>query len=106
MVFCQDHKFKLVTPVRRFKGRKETVLKEWTKRFVDSPKGKKLYQRRVDNERLYAQLKDLFLIDPLPVVGKEKVTSYLSIICLSYLLGILYNHLNGRSLRAIKSLVA
>lgn len=102
--FCRDRKFRLITPVRRFKNRKEIPLKERCKKFVDSPKGKSLYQRRADNERLYAQLKDLFLVDPLPIVGYEKVKSYLSVVCLAYLLGVLYNHLNGRSLRAIKSL--
>lgn len=105
-LFCQDSGFRLITPVRRFKNRKESPLKKRAKRFVDSPKGKSIYQRRADNERLFAQFKDLFLIDPLPVFGHEKVESYLSVICLAYLLGILYNHLNGRSLRAIKSLVA
>lgn len=104
--FSKANQFKLITPVRRFKNRKEISLKEQAKRFVDSPKGKRIYQRRADNERLFAQFKDLFLIDPLPIIGKEKIKSYLSIVCLAYLLGILYNHLNGRSLRAIKSLVA
>lgn len=104
--FSKDNQFRLVTPVRRFKNRREISLKERAKRFVDSPKGKRIYQRRADNERLFAQLKGLFLIDPLPVIGKEKVKAYLSVVCLAYLLGILYNHLNGRSLRAIKSLVA
>ena len=102
--FCRDHKFRLLTPVRRFKKRREIALKARCKRFVDTPKGKAIYQRRADNERLYAQLKDLFLIDPLPIVGLVKVKGYLSIVNLAYLLGILYNHLNGRSLRAIKSL--
>jgi len=104
--FCQKQKriFRLITPVRRFKNRKEIPIKERVKRFVDSPKGKRLYQRRADNERLFAQFKDLFLIDPLPITGHERVRSYLSVICLAYLLGVLYNHLNGRSLRAIKSL--
>ena len=102
--FCHERMFRLITPVRRFKHRKEIFLKERAKKFVDSPKGKRLYRRRADNERLYAQLKDIFLIDPLPVTGYGKVKSYLSIVCLAYLLGILYNHLNGRSLRAIKSL--
>jgi hypothetical protein len=102
--FCQDSQFRLVTPVRRFKNRKEISLKERCKKFVDSPKGKAIYGRRADNERLFAQLKDLFLIDPLPVTGYGKVKSFLSIVCLAYLLGVLYNHLNGRSLRAIKSL--
>jgi len=102
--FCHERRFRLITPVRRFKNRKEIYLKEQTKRFVDSPKGKGIYQRRADNERLYAQLKDLFLIDPLPIAGYTRIRSYLSVVCLAYLLGVLYNHLNGRSLRAIKSL--
>lgn len=102
--FCHDRAFKLVTPVRRFKHRTEIPLKERAKKFVDSPRGRRLYGRRADNERLYAQLKELFLIDPLPVTGYAKVKGYLSIVNLAYLLGILYNHLNGRSLRAIKSL--
>lgn len=102
--YCHGRGFRLITPVRRFKNRKEITLKERVKKFVDSSKGKALYQRRADNERLYAQFKDLFLIDPLPVTGYEKVKSYLSIVSLAYLLGVLYNHLNGRSLRAIKSL--
>ncbi|MBM3208924.1 transposase [Candidatus Shapirobacteria bacterium] len=102
--FSLGNDFRLVTPVRRFKNRREIAQKEWAKRFVDSPQGKAIYGRRADNERLFAQLKDLFLIDPLPVKGQCKVASYLSVVCLAYLLGILYNHLNGRSLRAIKSL--
>ena len=102
--FCHDHGFRLITPVRRFKNCKEIALKERCKKFVESIKGKSIYQRRADNERLYAQFKDLFLIDPLPVTGLSHVKSYLSVVNLAYLLGILYNHLNGRSLRAIKSL--
>ncbi|MGB9637667.1 MAG: transposase, partial [Microgenomates group bacterium] len=65
-LFSRVNQFRLITPVRRFKNRKEIPLKEQAKRFVDSPRGKSIYQRRADNERLYAQLKDLFLIDPLP----------------------------------------
>lgn len=105
-IFAKSNDFRLITPVRRFKKRKIHPLKEESKKFYDSKKGRKIYWRRADSERLFAQLKDLFLIDPLPVVGREKVTSYLSVVNFSYLLGILYNFLNGRSLRAIKSLVA
>ena len=105
-LWCNNHKMRLVTPVRRFKKKAISKIKLWALRFVDSLKGKILYRRRADNERLFGQIKDVFLIDPLPVVGFRNVSSYLSVVCLSYLLGVLYNHLNGRSLRAIKSLVA
>lgn len=104
--WCNTNKMKLVTPVRRFTKQAISKIKTWSMRFVESIKGKLLYRRRSDNERLFSQIKDIFLIDPLPIVGIEAVSSYLSVVCLSYLLGILYNHLNGRTLRAIKSLVA
>lgn len=48
----QKKKMWLITPVRRFKGRKEHPLKEKAKHLVDSPQGKKLYFRRGDTERL------------------------------------------------------
>ena len=97
---------RLVTPVRRFKDRKEHPLKERTKCLVDSKQGKRLYYRRADTERLYSQLKNVYNLDPLPVIGINHVANYTSVICLAYLCGVLYNHLNGRSVRAIKSLVA
>lgn len=104
--WCNAHQMKLVTPVRRFKKKAISTIKLWTKRFVDSVKGRILYRRRADSERLLSQIKEIFLIDPLPVIGYKNVSSYMNTVCLSYLLGVLYNHLNGRSLRAIKSLVA
>jgi len=104
--WCDERTIDLITPVRRFKNRQENPLKEKVKKFVDSPKGKKLYQRRGDTERLFGQLKDIFSVDPLPIMGKENVVPYLGLVNLVYLLGVLYNHLNGRSVRAIKSLVA
>lgn len=104
--WCDQRTIGLITPVRRFKNRQENPLKEKVKKFVDSPAGKKLYQRRGDTERLFGQLKEVFSIDPLPVRGKENVVPYLNLVNLAYLLGVLYNHLNGRSVRAIKSLVA
>lgn len=92
------------TPVRRFKNRTEHPLKERAKELAETPSGKSFYYRRGDVERLYGQLKDVYLLDPLPVTGLAKVRGYVSTICLSYLAGVLYNHLNGRSKRAIKSL--
>lgn len=103
-IWCNSRALHLITPVRRFKKHAISAVKLWTKRFVDTLKGKLLYRRRADNERLFSQMKDVFLIDPLPVVGKDNVTAYLGVITVSYMLGVLYNHLNGRSLRAIKSI--
>lgn len=102
----EKRKVWLVTPVRRFKGRKEHPLKERARHLVDSKQGKRLYWRRGDTERLNGQLKALYLLDPLPVIGLKHVKNYCSVCCFAFLAGVLYNHLNGRSTRAIKSLVA
>jgi len=102
----QKKKIWLITPVRRFKERKEHFLKERAKHLVDSEQGKRLYWRRGDTERANGQLKALYLLDPLPVIGLKHVQNYCSVACFAFLVGALYNSLNGRSIRAIKSLVA
>lgn len=75
------------------------------KRFK-SKRIKKLFKRRADVERLYSQLKEIFTIDPLPVISKQKVITYLNLVGLAYLSALYYNSSNGRSLRDIKSIVA
>lgn len=104
--WCSRHGQRLVTPVRRYKKKKISQIKLPALAFAKTKKGKELYKRRADNERLISQLKEVFLIDPLPAMRKENVAPYLSLVNLAYLLGVLYNHLNGRSIRAIKSLAA
>lgn len=108
---CRKKGFRLITPVRKLKTRtgkpvKLSKIKRSVLRFLETKKGKQLYLRRPDVERLFGQLKSIFLIDPLPVIRLDNIRPYLALANLAYLLAILYNHLNGRSLRAIKSLVA
>ncbi len=67
---------------------------------------KRLFKRRADIERLFSQLKELFVIDPLPVIGLKKVSTYINLTCLAYLAAVYYNYSNGRGLRQIKSIVA
>ena len=106
---CRELSFSLITPVRKMKNRfsrliKLSKIKQKVLRFLKTKKGKKLYYRRADTERLIGHLKDLFLLNHLPVMKLINVKPYLALVNLAYLLAILYNHLNGRSLRAIKSL--
>jgi len=108
---CQQLGFRLITPIRKMKTKKGKPIrlsrtKKSVLKFLQTKKGKQLYYRRADSERLIGHLKNLFLIDPLPVRGLVNIRPYLALINLAYLLAVLYNHLNGRSLRAIKSLVA
>lgn len=108
---CKKLGFRLITPVRKMKTRtgksvKPSRTRRSILRFLKTKKGKQLYYRRADTERLIGHLKDLFLIDPLPVMKLTNIRPYLALVNLAYLLAVLYNHLNGRSLRAIKSLVA
>ena len=62
--------------------------------------------RGVEVERFFSQPKGIFLFDPLPVAGHAKVTTYVSLVLVNYLIGVAYNGLAHRLLRALKSLVA
>lgn len=75
-------------------------------KFFKTKRIKRLFKRRADIERLFSQLKELFTIDPLPVIGLKNVATYVNLTCLAYLAAIYYNHSNGRGLRQIKSIVA
>lgn len=104
--WCEHHHLHFVNPVRRFTTQAISTVKEWSLQFIQTEKGKQMSKRRSDIERFFSQLKDLFLIDPLPITGLQQVSSYLSIVCLSYLCAISYNHNHHRPLRAMKSVVA
>ena len=106
---CKTKGFRLLAPPREMRTRtrkpvKPSKIRKAVIKFLKTKKGKQLYYRRADTERLFGHFKDLFLIDPLPVIRITNVKPYLALINLAYLLAVLYNHLNGRSLRAIKSL--
>ncbi len=75
-------------------------------KLFKTKKIKRLFKRRADIERLFSQLKELFTIDPLPVIGLKNVATYVNLTCLAYLAAVYYNHSNGRGLRQIKSIVA
>lgn len=66
--FCSKKNIRLVTTIRRFKKKAISKIKLWAKCFVDSFESKALYQRRADNECLFSQIKNVFLIDHLPVI--------------------------------------
>ena len=103
----KEQKIAFICPIKdgkvkhpRAKERKMRLKLFKTKRI------KRLFKRRADIERLFSQLKELFLIDPLPVIGLRKVSTYVNLTCLAYLAAVYYNYSNGRGLRQIKSIVA
>ena len=63
-------------------------------------------KRRSDVERFFSQPKGIFLFDPLPIAGRHHVATYVSLVLVSYLIGVTYNGLARRPPRALKSLVA
>lgn len=111
--WCNQLNIRLIGPLKRlgrpkkdksnveFKGQR---FKRW--KFYKSKLGKRIYQRRTDIERLNGHLKDLFLIDPLPVRRLKNVSTYLSLVMLCYLAAVYYNYTKGRYLKEIKSLIA
>ena len=75
-------------------------------KYFKGKRVKKLFRRRADIERLFSQLKELFTIDPLPIIGLKNVSTYVNLTSLAYLAAVYYNYSNGRGLRQIKSIVA
>ena len=109
VTFLQKHRLRLVTPIKgnrwppsHMKGDRQKRLKLF-KRWCRDNRFKRL---RADIERLLGQLKEVFLLDPLPLKGLKNVQTYIALVLLAYLAGIAYNGSMHRGLRAIKSLVA
>jgi len=106
---CRINRIQLITPLKGNRwdcshmavDRKQRLVlyKRWMRR-------KRFSRLRADIERLLGQLKEVFLLDPLPVKGMHRVKVYVSLVMLSYLAGVAYNGSVHRGLRAIKSLVA
>jgi hypothetical protein len=102
--WCKKINVRLTCPLNQARKPKGKRLER--EKFYKSKLGQKLYKRRTDLERLNGQLKDLFLIDPLPVRGLKNVRVWISLVMLAYLACVYYNCINGRRPRAIKSLIA
>lgn len=97
---------RLTTPINRRRGGRPGPLQRTRRRYLQTPRGKWLLKRRADVERFFSQPKGIFLLDPLPVVGRTRVRIYVSLVLVTYLLGVAYNGAAHRPPRALKSLVA
>lgn len=101
-----EWKIRLTTFINRRRGGPLTLLQRQRKRYARTPRGRWLMKRRSDVERFFSQPKGIFLFDPLPIAGEAKVRTYVSLVLVSYLIGVAYNGLVHRPPRALKSLVA
>lgn len=97
---------RLTTPINPRRGGRLNPLQRKRKRYLQTPRGRWLMKRRADVERFFSQPKGIFLFDPLPITGRTRVATYVSLVLVSYLIGVAYNGLAHRPLRALKSLVA
>jgi hypothetical protein len=99
-----DRGFELVCPVSRY----ETTPPERVElaHFYESELGQLVYSWRMKSiEPLIEQIKDVFNIDPLPVRGFHKTGSITLLSVLLYQVMVYYNHLTGRSPRALKHML-
>ena len=99
-------KIRLTTPINRRRGGRPSALQRQRRRYTKTPRGRWLLKRRADVERFFSQDKGVFAIDPLPVTGLATVRTYVSVVLVTYLLGVAYNGTAHRPPRALKSLVA
>lgn len=101
-----EWKIRLTTFINPRRGSPLTPLQRTRKRYARTRRGRWLMKRRSDVERFFSQPKGIFLFDPLPVAGQAQVTTYVSLVLVTYLIGVAYNGLARRPPRALKSLVA
>lgn len=99
-------RIRLTTPSNRRGGGQPSRLRRQRRRALRTPRGRWLLKRRADVERFFSQDKGIFAIDPLPVVGRKTVATYVSLVLVTYLVGVTYNGWAHRPPRALKSLVA
>lgn len=99
-------KIRLTTCINRRRGGPLSPLQRQRQQYTRTPRGRWLMKRRSDVERFFSQPKGIFLFDPLPIAGYQQVTTYVSLVLVTYLIGVAYNGLAHRPLRALKSLVA
>lgn len=99
-------RIRLTTPINRRRGGRPSPLQRKRRRSARSRRGRGLLKRRADVERFFSQDKGVFQIDPLPLVGQAKVTTYVGVVLVTYLAGVAYNGWARRPPRALKSLVA
>ena len=101
-----EWKIRLTTPINRRRGGPLNRLQRQRQHDGRTPRGRWLLKRRADVERFFSQPKGIFLFDPLPIAGRRQVATYVSLVLVSYLIGVAYNGLAHRPPRALKSLVA
>jgi hypothetical protein len=99
-------KIRLTTFINRRRGGPLSSLQRQRKRYTRTRRGRWLMKRRSDVERFFSQPKGIFLFDPLPIAGRRQVATYVSLVLVTYLVGVAYNGLAHRPPRALKSLVA
>ena len=97
---------RLTTLINRRRGGPLSRLQRKRQRYVRTPHGRGVMKRRADVERFFSQDKGVFQLDPLPVIGRARVSTYVSLVLVTYLIGVTYNGLARRPPRALKSLVA
>ncbi len=82
--------FQLVCPVRRYKNTPEERLKLVD--FYESALGQMIYsKRRISVEPLIQHIKSVFRIDPVPVIGYDKVCGIVLLSVLLYQMLVYYN---------------
>lgn len=101
--FAKEHGSLLTTPVRRYKN--NNSLRQSRIDWYESPLGQYLFKKRASAERLFSAVKRAFRLDPLPMMGMNRVWAYVNIAIVAYLVGIYYNWKHGRPFMAIQSIL-
>jgi len=103
---CQQLGMEVLVPLSKPVGKSTPQERCDRAAYLASPQGKSRYRQRASSiEPFFATIKDFFRLDPLPVQGSVKTSTYILLALYSWNLIVLFNFINDRPLGAVKSIL-
>jgi hypothetical protein len=103
---CAQRGITVLAPLSKPVGQSTPQTRRDRAAYLASDAGQAWYkQRGTSIEPLFATIKDLFDLDPLPVQGKSKASAFILLALYAWNLIVLFNFLNGRPLGEVKPIL-
>ncbi|MBL8153427.1 MAG: transposase [Anaerolineae bacterium] len=103
---CTQRGITVLAPLSKPVGQSTSQARRDRATYLASDAGKARYKQRATRiEPLFATIKDLFDLDPLPVQGKTKASPFILLALYAWNLIVLLNFLNDRPLGEVKPIL-
>lgn len=93
----------ILAPLSKTLGKASSQERRDRAQYLASPEGRARYrQRGCTIEPFFATIKDFFKLDPLPVQGRAKASTFILLALYAWNLIVLFNFINNRPLGEVK----